>query len=90
MELGVTLPVFISRQSEWKDLRMKMLIPDRTGHTTLDTDTGTTIAEMEHQFTALRGQGYMATTMGPEGRETMPSFDPDADTITMTQPLVGG
>jgi len=67
-----------------------MFIPDRTGHTTLDTDEGTTIAEMEAQFTKLRGQGYMATTPGPEGRETMPTFDPEADTITMTHPLVGG
>lgn len=69
---------------------MKMYIPDRTGHTTLDTDEGTTIAEMEAQFTKYRGQGYAATTMGPEGRETMPTFDPEADTITMTHPLVGG
>jgi hypothetical protein len=66
---------------------------DRTGHTRLawdPTNEAETAAAQAH-FDMLRGKGFLATRRtGPRSGETMSTFDPAAEEITMQPQTVGG
>ena len=52
----------------------------------------TSLAEAEAEFDKMIGQRFLAYTVPADGSDgdVIRSFDPDADTIVMTPPLVGG
>lgn len=44
----------------------------------------------QHHFDVLRASGYAAYNLSPAGDEVIHRFDPNAETIVFTPPLVGG
>lgn len=72
----------------------KLQILDRNGHTELayEPDETATVDQARQEFMKKLEQGYLAYTVGPDGKAdtAIREFDPQAQRIVMTPQLVGG
>lgn len=69
-----------------------LFILDETGHTTLTWEPGTdSVKVTKAKFNEVIKQGWTAYAVTKENVPTqIKSFDPEADRIVMSAPLVGG
>ncbi len=70
-----------------------MLIPDRTGHTTVawrQGDAAGEAAAAERFATLLSERMTPFVHLGAQQYEPLPAFDPTADEILWVRPLQGG
>ena len=70
-----------------------LFILDETGHTTLTwkPEVKDSVAEVKSKFDDIIKQGWSAYAVTASGTPTqIKSFDPEADRIVMSAPLVGG
>lgn len=66
-------------------------IMNRSGDTTLTWTKGKNEAEVRAEFNKIIKSGYMAFRVdSPTSGAVIRRFDPEADTIIMTAPMVGG
>lgn len=67
-------------------------ITDASGHTEVkwDTEAPETVEETRRQFDEIVSRGYLAYAKTDTGSEQIRSFDPEAEEIVVTAPLVGG
>lgn len=69
-------------------------ILDHHGDTTLEWDVKNkaSVAEVRKEFNSImKGAGFMAFRIdSPTAGEHIKSFDPDAEEILITRPMVGG
>ena len=71
-----------------------LCVLDKTGDTKTvwDRRNEAEVAAAKAQFEALKGQGYLAFSVAKDGSkgEQIHEFDPDAEKIILSPPLVGG
>lgn len=71
----------------------QLLILNETGHTTLEWSPAleASVARARDVFNQLKADGHMAYALdGEQSGVVLKAFDPTAETIILTPPMIGG